>query len=506
MLKESWDFVKSLFTNSINLTPQSPKGKYFYKFESFFNDSKTFDSSGYITKYNNADEIHLEVARKARGIYNSVGIISGAIITLKSEILGERGLLIDVNTENQEVNDLVEKRFTRWSKNVGYGKSLYRLQHELLHHYFIDGEVFIYLKRDGDNLVLTLLDTFRLVQHTDEKKNIFFGIKYDSLGNPEYYYFTNRYEDSMYVYDLENTVKIPAEDIIHFKNGHTRRGLSFLTPCIDLAYDSNRLLFAEIRRGITSSQIIGFMKTPAILDTNCGAYNNSLNYTDDGKLIRGGATEDKEEYTIEANTLAVLPGGAEPHFASPTEPADLPNFMNSFFYYLGGCLGLTYPTLTGDLSKVNYSSIRAGSLRERRYYGVIQEFLDTEILSVIFEAWMKHPANYGKSRLSRVTEDILDNYTFKKPTWLHVDPVKEANSIKVQLEQGITTLSEVLKNRGKDFEEHKQELERDIELAELVATKNTLMDDVADNEIYPDETDEEEPASQPETKKKEKKK
>lgn len=443
MFKKSINFLKNLFTKNL----------VFYNHPSVMQDSPLWDYMNPLLNKNTiAEEVHLTIAQQARAIYSSVGVVQGCIETLKSEILGEKGLLIDLHTGNHELDDTVEKRFALWAKNVGHNKTFYKIQHEIMHKYYVDGEVFVVL-RDIDNvLVLTILDTFRLSHYCDEKKKIWYGIQYDEFDTPEYYYFTKNEPQPENIYDPANTIKIEANAVIHFKNGDYRRGISFLAGCIDMSYDSLNLVKEEIRRGLISSQFVGFMKTPAGVSCypmGTEEISSGFGVGKNGTIRKTEKKEDPKGYGITPGTLPVLPAGMEPVFTSPAEPPRIVDFLNCYFYHLGGALGLTYPTVTGDLSEVNYSSIRAGSLKERRLFGVKQTFLIEEVLSPIFETWVNHPSNYGNNKLDLVREKILLNYSFKTPTWQHVDPVKEANSAKIQLEQGIVTLQRFSKTKVK---------------------------------------------------------
>lgn len=503
MIKKIWDGIKELakpsspeLSDTVTTEKEYPKYyRKFYNFPSLTNDSKTFKYDGLISKYKNPDLVHLEIAQQARSIVTSIGVLQGCVETLKSEILGERGLILDLNTTNHELNDIVEKRFANWCIDVGNNKTFYKFQHEVLHHYLVDGEVFVYLRNEENKFSLQVLDTFRLSQIVKEKKNIYYGIQFDKLGTPINYFFQKAPIVQTLPLNEADLIKIPAENIIHFKYGTNVRGLSHFASVIDLSYDARNLTKEQIKRGILSSEFIGYMKTPLGYDPSCGEYNKGL-YQDPVTGEIGSKPVDdleKEGYGIEPGTLPVLPAGFEPHIESPVEPPDLHKYLMNYYYNASSALGLTYPTFTGDLSEVNYSSIRAGSLKERRLFGVKQTFLIDEVLSKVFITWLKHPSNYGGVKANTAVANIIENFSFKRPTWQHVDPVKEANAMKIQLEQGLLTLTELLKNRGKDVDEHYQELEDDLKLINIVAAKNTMMDQVADNEIQPEEDDEEKP-------------
>jgi hypothetical protein len=58
--------------------------------------------------------------------------------------------------------------------------------------------------------------------------------------------------------------------------------------------------------------------------------------------------------------IEYLPSGRDVRFATPGASGGYAEYMRVQLHAIAAGMGLTYELLTGDLSQVNYSSIRAG--------------------------------------------------------------------------------------------------------------------------------------------------
>ena len=83
----------------------------------------------------------------------------------------------------------------------------------------------------------------------------------------------------------------------------------------------------------------------------------------------GEPTKDGDGRRIEAfepGMIEYLPPGRDVKFGQPATAAGYGEYMRVQLHAVAAAVGLTYELLTGDLSQVNYSSIRAGLLEFRR--------------------------------------------------------------------------------------------------------------------------------------------
>ena len=76
---------------------------------------------------------------------------------------------------------------------------------------------------------------------------------------------------------------------------------------------------------------------------------------------------------LEPGTMQILEPGEDVKFSQPADVgASYAEFLRMQFRAVAAAMGITYEMLTGDLTQVNYSSIRAGLLEFRRRCEAIQ--------------------------------------------------------------------------------------------------------------------------------------
>ncbi|BCZ17160.1 hypothetical protein NHP190003_04420 [Helicobacter sp. NHP19-003] len=120
-------------------------------------------------------------------------------------------------------------------------------------------------------------------------------------------------------------------------------------------------------------------------------------------------------------------------------------------------------TLTGDLNEVNYSSIRHGASEQRRQFRGLQNFIIRHLHNKVFKAWLANEIKRGAFRVE-LFETILNNFAFKPQGWEYIDPFKEMNANKVALDTGQKTLSQILREQGREFDSHMQELKKEAKV------------------------------------------
>ena len=65
-------------------------------------------------------------------------------------------------------------------------------------------------------------------------------------------------------------------------------------------------------------------------------------------------------------------------------------------------------------------------------------------------------------------QTILQNYTFKPQGWEYIDPYKEINANKIALESGQKSLSEILREKGKELDSHIAEMKKEEEIYKIL--------------------------------------
>ena len=103
--------------------------------------------------------------------------------------------------------------------------------------------------------------------------------------------------------------------------------------------------------------------------------------------------------------IEYLEPGKDVKFATPSANGDYADYMRMQLHAVAAGVGLTYELLTGDLSQVNYSSIRAGLIEFRRRMEALQwQLIVPGLCQPVwsrFVNWRRPRANCRKARSRR---------------------------------------------------------------------------------------------------------
>jgi lambda family phage portal protein len=178
-----------------------------------------------------------------------------------------------------------------------------------------------------------------------------------------------------------------------------------------------------------------------------------------GEARQDGAGRRVESF--EPGMIEYLPAGRDVRFAAPSASGGYPEYMRLQLHAVAAGLGLTYELLTGDLSQVNYSSIRAGLIEFRRRVEALQ--WQVLIPCLCAPVWRRF-VDVAHATGALPAGEIGVEWT--APRFEAVDPLKDARADIMAVRAGFMTLKEAIARNGYDPGEV---------LAEIAAT-NALID------------------------------
>jgi lambda family phage portal protein len=138
--------------------------------------------------------------------------------------------------------------------------------------------------------------------------------------------------------------------------------------------------------------------------------------------------------------------------------------MRQQFRAVAAAMGITYEMLTGDLTQVNYSSIRAGLLEFRRRCEAFQHgVIVHQLCRPIWRAWMDQAVLEGALDIPGYRKDRRTYQAAKwiPQGWSWVDPQKEFNAMKLAIRAGLMSRSEAISGNGYDAEDVDREIAAD---------------------------------------------
>jgi lambda family phage portal protein len=151
-------------------------------------------------------------------------------------------------------------------------------------------------------------------------------------------------------------------------------------------------------------------------------------------------------------------------FSDPAEAGDAIDFLKSQLRAVGAGLGLTYELLTGDLSGVNYSSIRAGMVDFRRRLEMLQhQVIAFQLCRPVWQRFITIEILTG--RLQGSVEDYLP-VEWIAPGFEWVDPSKDVEAETAAIDAGLMSRRQAVAARGYDVEALDAEIAADKQRAD----------------------------------------
>ena len=198
------------------------------------------------------------------------------------------------------------------------------------------------------------------------------GIEFDRRGRRSHYHFFRQHPGEPYFNNTFEKKRVPAGEVMHvfrpMRPGQLR-GLPWFHNIILKLHDIDECVDAELIRRKTTTMFGGFIKQTqtgfplppgGTGGTPGGPPGNMLGY-------QSKTTNNAPVIDLRPGTFPSLPAGWDVSFAQPTDVGgNYVAWMVQEMRTVAKGMGVTYEQLTGDLSGVNYTSIRAGLLDFRR--------------------------------------------------------------------------------------------------------------------------------------------
>lgn len=242
----------------------------------------------------------------------------------------------------------------------------------------------------------------------------------------------------------------PASEIIHVFRPlfpGQARGLSWFAPVLLSAYELGQLTDAMLVRSKVAALFAGVITDP------------------DGEAVLDGEQSGSElDVSLEPGAMVKLPPGKSIDFSEPPSAGDMPAFMIEMLRTIAVGAGLTYEQLSGDYSRVNYSSARAALLEFRRFAESVQyHTLVFQFCRPVWDHFIHWLVLRGIVPALAYQRDRAAFHAVKwlPPAWPWVDPLKDAQAAILQMRNNVASRSEIVAERGYDVEQLDREIAAD---------------------------------------------
>lgn len=298
------------------------------------------------------------------------------------------------------------------------------------------------LPADGMDVPLQLqvlepdyLDTFK-TENLANGGYIINGVEFNAIGKRVAYWLFPQHPGELgQLYKVCISQRISADEVLHIYE-KTRpgqvRGVPRLTPVLMTFRDLDDYEEAELlRKGIEACF--------AVFVTGSESGEASL-----GPELPAGKSGSRIE-EINAGMIHYTENGQSVTFGQPSAVPGHNDFIRGYQHKLAAGSRCTYEQMTGDLSKVNYSSIRAGIVEFRRDAEQFQWLTFIPMLcEPVADAFERTGKLAGKIKRTAVT------WEWATPKWDWVDPVKDVTGELLEIASGLKPWQEAVRRRGAD--------------------------------------------------------
>lgn len=330
-----------------------------------------------------------------------------------------------------------------------------------------DGEFIVRLVFGDDagplGFAIQFIDAQRLpVSYTDRKLSnggfVRHGIEFSRYGRPIAYHFesTDEQDADYYRYNGRGYVSVPADQIIHgfvHEMVSQRRGLPWASTSLFRLHHLQGFEDAAVQNARAGATKMGFIQ-----------YREGF----------GPEADDDVDVaaTIDAEPLSFheLPEGAEFKEFNPQYPnGEFAVFHKAMLRGAAAGMGVLYNNMAGDLEGVNFSSIRQGTLDEREHWKELQQWLIETLVCPVFHAWLKWSLLAGKistkngKQLPAEKLKVYSAVAWQPRRWSWIDPRADVDAAISSIRAGLTSISQVIREQGRDPETVFQELADDLE-------------------------------------------
>nr|CRH06038.1 Phage portal protein, lambda family [Candidatus Magnetococcus massalia] len=398
---------------------------------------------------------------------------ANAVDSLVGNLVGT-GIKPQSTVEDPQVKAQIQALWLAWTKEADAHGLLgfYGLQALIARAMIEGGEVLVRLRnRDArDGLIVPLQLQVLEPEHLPASDSrdlpnghrVRAGIEFDKIGRRvAYHLFREHPGEQPMLFKAGDMARVPGSEVCHiFKplRPGQLRGEPWMAQALVRLHELDQYDDAELVRKKTAALIAGFITKP---DPELG--------------VGGEDGQDPDEHgavpvTWAPGTMQVLLPGEDVKFSDPADVGgQYGEFIRTQLRAVAVGLGLTYEQLTGDLTGVNYSSIRAGMVEFRRRMEQIQRMvLIHQFCRPVWERWMDQAVLSGALSLPDYAKRRREYQAVKwiPQGWQWVDPQKEFNAVIWAIRAGLLSRSEAVSTYGLDIEEIDREIAADNQRAD----------------------------------------
>lgn len=408
---------------------------------------------------------------RSRNAVRNNPVASNAIEAMVVNCIGT-GIKPQSKAPDSDFKEELQELWLEWKDEADITGTcdFYGLQALICHSMMEGGECFVRLRvRPDKNLSVPLqlqtLESEHLNDTLNERASngniIKQGIEFTPDNERVAYHFYREHPGEQILFSNGESIRIPADEILHIykplRIGQIR-GVPWLSKVLLKLYELEQYDDAELVRKKTAALFAAFITR---LDP-------------DGNLM-GEGPEDEDGLALvelEPGTVQLLEPGEDIKFSAPSDVgSSYETFMRQQLRFIAIGMGITYEQLSGDLTGVNYSSIRAGMIEFRRRCEMLQRHtMVFQLCRPVWNKWLQMAVLSGRINLPD------NSFKYRSVKWIPqgfewVDPLKDQQADQMAMKNGVKSRSQVVSEYGFDAEEVDKEIAADNARADKLGLK-----------------------------------
>ena len=438
----------------------------FERLKSLFTGKRSYNGAGGGRRWSGAQSMPSPVlsahaargtlAARARFAVSNNPLAASGLEAWVTSLVGT-GVKMQSRHVDKSIRETLASRFEAWTDEADADEAtdFYGIQAAAARSMVVAGEAFVLMLNTSAGLKLRLIDPEQVdASYTAPLANgtqVIQGIEVDADGKRLAYHIFSERPGQMTGFTRERR-RVPAEDVCHLYRPlwpGMMRGISFFAPVLLRMNDHDQSRDSQQVRQKAGAMLAGFIRS-------ADGAGSPMDGEQNGSVMGGG---------LEPGTLKYLAPGEEIVFSNP--PAigmDAIAFMRLTEREIAVGLGVPSYLLNGDLSDVNYSSIRAGLVSFRERVEALQHsVLVYQFLRRVYQRWATMEVLSGKVQTT-VEAALPAVWVTPRQAW--VDPLKDAEAEIMLVNNGMKSRREVVASRGIDIEALDAEIASDKARAE----------------------------------------
>lgn len=432
-----------------------------------------------------------DLRRKSRDVIRRNPWAGNAVDAFVANAIGT-GITPASKHPDRETRKVLESLFLRWTDECDAAglTDFYGLQSLACREMFEAGEAFVRFRprRASDGLTVPLQLQLVESEQVPTSKNeslaggfkIRAGVETDPIGRRVAYHMYREHPGDILNTGGFETTRVPADQVAHLfrplRFGQYR-GQPWMTSVMVLLNDLEKYDGAELIRKQIAAMMAFFIEDA---DPANPLFANE-DEDDDGVPIAG----------IEPGSVITLPNGKTVKISEPTDVGGMyVEYMRLQLRKVAAGLGITYEQLTGDMTQVNFSSLRAGLLEFRRRMEAFQhQVVVFQLCRPVWREFILAAATAGLIDIDALAADPRPFFDveWRPQAWPWVDPLKDIAAEITARKELLKSDSEIIRSTGRDpetvFEEiaADQQRQRDLGIEKESHTASATAQDANSN-------------------------